>query len=201
MKAAATSIQIQRAAALDAGSIASILRQAFVEFESSYTKKGFAATVLGTRAILRRMREGPVWVAICEGRFVATASAVQKETGVYVRGMAVIPLARGLGIGRLLLQEAECFAFSVEARRLFLSTTPFLARAIELYGRSGFHRTNEGPHDLFGTPLFTMEKRLAHVAADDPEASNAVPLPKSITDANSISLASGTAGDVARRRR
>lgn len=158
MNVAATSIQIQRATALDVGPIASILRHAFAEFESLYTKEGSAATVLETSAILRRMREGPVWVAICEGCFVATASAIQKETGVYIRGMAAIPSARGLGIGRLLLQEAECFALLVGARRLFLSTTPFLTRAIELYKLSGFQPTNEGPHDLFGTPLFTMEK-------------------------------------------
>jgi ribosomal protein S18 acetylase RimI-like enzyme len=41
---------------------------------------------------------------------------------------------------------------------MLLSTAPFLDRAIRLYERFGFRRTNEGPHDLFGTPLFSMEK-------------------------------------------
>jgi len=45
--------------------------------------------------------------------------------------------------------------------KLVLSTTPFLDRAIRLYESLGFIRTDEGPYDLHGTPLFTMEKVLA----------------------------------------
>jgi ribosomal protein S18 acetylase RimI-like enzyme len=48
---------------------------------------------------------------------------------------------------------------------MFLSTTPFLIGAISLYERAGFRRTGEGPHDLFGTPLFSMEKVLHAKAA------------------------------------
>ncbi|HEV8659305.1 MAG TPA: hypothetical protein VGS96_11840 [Thermoanaerobaculia bacterium] len=44
-------------------------------------------------------------------------------------------------------------------RDLVLSTTPFLDRAIALYERCGFRRTDEPPHDRFGTPLFTMRKK------------------------------------------
>jgi hypothetical protein len=29
-----------------------------------------------------------------------------------------------------------------------------------LYEKFGFQRTGEGPHELAGTPLFTMEKKL-----------------------------------------
>ncbi len=41
---------------------------------------------------------------------------------------------------------------------MFLSTTPFLHSAIRLYERFGYRRTDDGMNDLFGTPLFTMEK-------------------------------------------
>jgi len=51
-------------------------------------------------------------------------------------------------------------------KRLYLSTTPFLHSAIRLYERCGFRRTDEGPHDLFGTPLFTMEKGVSAGDAD-----------------------------------
>jgi GNAT superfamily N-acetyltransferase len=64
------------------------------------------------------------------------------------------------GIGRLLLQRVENFARENGYARLFLSTTPFLLRAIQLYEHFGFERGDEGSHDLFGTPIFTMSKRL-----------------------------------------
>ena len=44
---------------------------------------------------------------------------------------------------------------------MFLSTTPFLESAIRLYEKFGFQRTSDGPLDLFGTPLFTMQKSLS----------------------------------------
>lgn len=156
-------IHIQQASKADAGAIASVLRQAFAEFEPLYTKQAYAATVLGTDGILARMEEGPVWVAACGGRMVGTAAAVRRSTGVHVRGMAAVPAARGFGLGRLLLQEAEAFGRTSTAARLFLSTTPFLIRAIQLYREFGFHQTEEGPRDLFGTPLFTMEKLLTRI--------------------------------------
>jgi hypothetical protein len=41
---------------------------------------------------------------------------------------------------------------------LILSHSSIFARAIRLYEKFGFRRNGEGPHDLFGTPLVTMEK-------------------------------------------
>ena len=160
VKSAVAGIQIRRATRNDAGLVASILKQAFAEFKPSYTRKAFAVTVAGTDAILARMEEGPTWYATCEGRIVGTAAAVQKPDGIYIRGMAVIPAARGFGVGHKLLQEIETFAAANGRLRLYLSTTPFLQDAVRLYERFGFQRIHAGPHDLFGTPLFTMEKRL-----------------------------------------
>jgi GNAT superfamily N-acetyltransferase len=104
------------------------------------------------------MKEGPVWVAVAEGEITGTASAVLKAESLYLRGMAVLPAARGRRVGELLLEQIEFYATAHNCSRLFLSTTPFLDRAIRVYERFGFRRTDEGPHDLFGTPLFTMEK-------------------------------------------
>jgi len=106
------------------------------------------------------MQEGPVWVALGEGTMLGTVAAVTKGDSLYIRGMAVLPTARGSGCGSRLLQRLEGWAGSEGCIRLFLSTTPFLDSAIRLYERFGSHRTDEGTHDLFGTPLFTMEKIL-----------------------------------------
>jgi ribosomal protein S18 acetylase RimI-like enzyme len=157
----ARQVQIRRATVDDASAVASVLRQAFAEYEPLYTRQGYVATTPEKAAILLRMQEGPLWVALHEKRIVGTASAVHKHTGLYVRGMAVVPAARGLGVGLRLLDQIEAFAVQGRCSRLFLSTTPFLNRAIRLYEGFGFRVTDEGPNDLFGTPLVSMEKSLA----------------------------------------
>jgi N-acetylglutamate synthase-like GNAT family acetyltransferase len=155
---AASEIEIRLARADDVASIGQVLHASFVEYESLYTPEGFAATA---QQVLKRMQEGPVWVAISEGRVVGTVAALMKGKSLYMRGMAVQPMARGLGVARRMLAQVEQRAREKQATRIFLSTTPFLTAAIELYGRAGFQRTSEPPHELFGTPLLTMEKSLS----------------------------------------
>jgi len=150
-------MEIRLAKADDAVAIASVLLEAFGEYRTLYTDGGFAATTPTDKQILERMSEGPVWIALHGGIVVGTVSVVAKDRSLYVRGMAVLPSARGRRIGELLLMQIEKFADAQGCERLFLSTTPFLDRAIRLYRKFGFRRIDEGPHDLFGTPLFTME--------------------------------------------
>jgi ribosomal protein S18 acetylase RimI-like enzyme len=141
-------------------SIALVLHQSFLEYQVFYTAEGLAATTPGAEQIQQRMKEGPVWVALQLDSVVGTVSVVAKDDGLYIRSMAVLPSARRLGIGWALLTEVESFAGVAGHRRLFLSTTPFLDTAIRLYEGFGFRRSDEGPHELFGTPLFTMVKNL-----------------------------------------
>src|SRR5579862_2959357 len=107
------------------------------------------------------MTEGPVWLAFREAKVLGTVAAVIKGRSAYMRGMAVLPAARGLRVGVRLVEQVEEWAAGEGCSRVFLSTTPFLAAAIRLYERLGFRRTEDGEHDLFGTPLFTMEKNLS----------------------------------------
>lgn len=145
--------------------IASILHQAFVEYESLYTPAAFAATTPLSDQIQKRWGEGPVWLAVQNLNFVGTVAAVSKREGLYIRSMAVLPGARGQGIAEQLLRVIESYALAEQHRRLFLSTTPFLISAIRLYKRFGFRESEEGPHNLFGTPLFTMVKRLQSMSS------------------------------------
>ena len=154
-------VRIRPAVAEDSEAIASVLRESFAEYEALYTPEGFAATTPASVEVSKRVEEGPVWVALDEDEaFVGTVSVVSKGEALYVRGMAVTPAARGRRVGELLLRRAEDFAREHNFKRIFLSTTPFLHRAIKLYERHGYRRTQEAPHDLHGTPLFTMEKPL-----------------------------------------
>jgi len=154
------SIEIRFAEPRDAAAICSLMADAFSEYRPLYTLEGYAATVITSEQVAGRIREGPVWVALWDEIVVGTVSVVARKGSLYVRGMAVRPTARGQRIGELLLEEVEKFAVAEGFRRLFLSTTPFLDRAIRLYGRLGFRQIDQGPHDLCGTPLFTMEKFL-----------------------------------------
>jgi hypothetical protein len=63
------------------------------------------------------------------------------------------------------LKEVEAFAVGHGYGALLLTTTPFLDSAFRLYERFGFSRTTGGETDLYGTPLFTMEKRLSTSAS------------------------------------
>ena len=138
--------------------IAALLLESFVEYEPLYTPEGFAATAITSEQIIARMSEGPVWVAVRADEIVGTVSVVAKAESLYIRGMAVLPTARGERIGSMLLSHVEEFAGTKGFAHLLLSTTPFLDRAIRLYEHFAFRRTSGGPSELFGTALFTMAK-------------------------------------------
>jgi L-amino acid N-acyltransferase YncA len=99
-------VQIRRAVPDDAAQIASALYNSFAGYESSYTPEAFAATISTPDQIRERMNEGPIWVALQNGRIVGTVSAVPCAEALYVRGMAVDPAARGRGLGT---DSTACF--------------------------------------------------------------------------------------------
>jgi GNAT superfamily N-acetyltransferase len=153
-------IKIRVANLEDIESIASVLYESFAEFESIYTPEAFAATTPTSEQLRARWNEGPVWVVVSNSDVVGTISAVVENDSLYLRSMAVVPAARAQNIGHLLLKEVEVYAIAHSCKRMYLSTTPFLTQAIRLYERFGFERSSDGPDELFGTRLFTMEKRL-----------------------------------------
>jgi GNAT superfamily N-acetyltransferase len=142
----------------DAAAIAWVLSESYIKYKPLYTPAGFVATTPNAEAVQHRMDEGPTWVVVNGDTIIGTVSAVSRGESLYIRGMAVLPVARGQRIGELLLSHVENFAAARSYKRLLLSTTPFLDSAIRLYECFGFQRTAEGPHDLSGTPLFTMQK-------------------------------------------
>jgi uncharacterized protein len=155
---------IRRAEDRDALAIASVLEMSFIEYRDLYTDEGFAATVISEDKVKARMSEGPVWVAVEQAKIIGTVAAISKGEALHVRGMGIVPAARGKGIGRLLLNQVQAFARTHGYKKITLNTTPFLCRAIALYRSFGFERSEETTSDLFGTPLFTMVKTLPRSA-------------------------------------
>lgn len=155
-----TDVKVRGAVPEDAPAIASLLYASFVEFRPLYTPAGFEATAITDGEVLVRMGEGPVWIALWKDSLCGTVAAVARGTALYVRGMAVLPNVRGQGVGEALLKAVEAFAMEHGHTALLLTTTPFLDSAIRLYEKFGFSRIAGGEADLFGTPLFSMKKRL-----------------------------------------
>jgi len=153
-------VVIRIATSDDATSIAAVLLQSFIDYKTVYTAGGFEATTPDSEEVRRRMTEGPTWVALRDNVIVGTVSVVPSGERLYIRSMAVIPSARGQNIGVKLLRHIEDFAFANNYKHLFLSTTPFLSRAIKLYQQMGFVFSDEPVEDLQGTPLLRMEKEL-----------------------------------------
>jgi len=82
---------------------------------------------------------GAIWFARAGGGIVGTCALMQVDPGVFeLTKMAVDPAARGLGIGRKLIERAIAEFQLLGARELFLETNTKLAPAIRLYESVGF---------------------------------------------------------------
>lgn len=152
-------MHLQLASPADAGRIAAVLFAAFRDFQPLYTPEGFRATTPSAREVSDRFAEGPIWTATDGETMIGTVSALERGLETYIRSMAVIPDARGRGVGAQLLSAAQAYAEGRGSLRLTLTTAPFLAAAIRLYERAGFQRA-DGMLDLGGTPVFAMTKQL-----------------------------------------
>jgi len=87
---------------------------------------------------------GRIFLAEREGTAVGCCALVAMGPGEFeVAKMAVTPLVRGLGIGRLLLETVVAEAKADGASRLYLETNHALTPAIHLYEAVGFTHVPE----------------------------------------------------------
>jgi DNA-binding MarR family transcriptional regulator/GNAT superfamily N-acetyltransferase len=103
------------------------------------------------------------WIAELDGERVGSVFVVRKSDEIAkLRLLILDPRARGLGLGRRLVEECLRFATSAGYSSMTLWTQSILTAARAIYSQTGFRLVAEEPHHSFGVDLIgeTWEREL-----------------------------------------
>ena len=91
------------------------------------------------------------WIAEIDGEIVGSVFLVEKsKTVAKLRMLIVDPRARGLGLGRRLVNECTRFARQTGYRKITLWTVSSLSAARAIYRNAGYQLLRSEPHRGFG---------------------------------------------------
>jgi DNA-binding MarR family transcriptional regulator/N-acetylglutamate synthase-like GNAT family acetyltransferase len=94
------------------------------------------------------------WIAEMDGEIVGSVFLVSAgETTAKLRLLLVEPKARGLGLGRRLVEECIRFARRAGYQKITLWTNSLLVSARKIYQQAGFQLVESEPHHSYGHDL------------------------------------------------
>lgn len=115
----------------------------------AYVAKGLAEFVLSPGP-----DKGCIWLAESQGKIVGSIAIVKISKDVaQLRWYLVDPGFRGIGLGKKLISEALEYCRENKFKSVFLWTTSKLTAAAQLYYKSGFRRTEEKTHQIWGKAI------------------------------------------------
>jgi DNA-binding MarR family transcriptional regulator/N-acetylglutamate synthase-like GNAT family acetyltransferase len=116
--------------------------------------EGFVAEICARFVEKFNPKRERCWFAERDGSNVGCVFLVEKSKTVsQLRMLLVDPSARGLGIGKRLVEECIAFASSCGYRKMTLWTNDILHSARRIYEDAGFRLTKEERHHSFGHDL------------------------------------------------
>ncbi len=115
-----------------------------------YTFDAYVAIPLAEFAKSQSSRER-IWIVESDGKVVGSAAVVKfSEQEAQLRWLLLDPSVRGLGIGRLLVEDALEFCRDSGYSSVFLWTVKTLTRATKLYQSLGLRETEQQTHEIWG---------------------------------------------------
>ncbi|WP_019577024.1 bifunctional helix-turn-helix transcriptional regulator/GNAT family N-acetyltransferase [Curvibacter lanceolatus] len=124
------------------------------EYGWDWTFEGLLAEIVGQYVKTFDATRERCWIAESEGEVVGSVFVVkQDDDTAKLRMLYVDASARGLGLGRRLVDECLRFARAQGYRRMVLWTNDILVSARRIYQAAGFELIEEEKHHSFGKDL------------------------------------------------
>jgi DNA-binding MarR family transcriptional regulator/GNAT superfamily N-acetyltransferase len=132
------------------------------EYRWDETYEALVAEILAAFVKNFDARRERAWIAEIDGAIAGSVFLVRQSDEIAkLRLLYVEPDARGLGLGKRLVEECIAFARGTGYRTLTLWTNDVLSAARHIYETAGFRLISQGRHKSFGKDLVGQTWELA----------------------------------------